>query len=109
MNKSKGYDVKVMIPQEEHPEINFIGLLIGPRGNILKSMESETGAKIKILGKGSKGRRDGKGDDEPLHAYITSTNPEAVKKAADKIRNFIKEIVDMSGNEKRKVGMSSCI
>ena len=27
---------KVMIPQEEHPEINFIGLLIGPRGNTLK-------------------------------------------------------------------------
>lgn len=29
---------KVMIPQEEHPEINFVGLLIGPRGNTLKSM-----------------------------------------------------------------------
>ena len=27
---------KVMIPQEEHPEINFLGLLIGPCGNILK-------------------------------------------------------------------------
>lgn len=26
-----------MIPQEEHPEINFVGLLIGPRGNTLKS------------------------------------------------------------------------
>ena len=27
---------KVMIPQDEHPEINFVGLLIGPRGNTLK-------------------------------------------------------------------------
>ncbi len=27
---------KVMIPQEDHPEINFVGLLIGPRGNTLK-------------------------------------------------------------------------
>ena len=26
-----------MIPQEEHPDINFVGLLIGPRGNTLKS------------------------------------------------------------------------
>ena len=25
-----------MIPQEEHPDINFVGLLIGPRGNTLK-------------------------------------------------------------------------
>ena len=27
---------KVMIPQDDHPEINFVGLLIGPRGNTLK-------------------------------------------------------------------------
>ena len=80
-------------------------------------MESETGARINIRGKETvrswdKKGRDGQpipGEDEPLHAYVTSTNPESVKKAADKIRNFIKEIVDMSGNEKRKVGMSSCI
>uniref|UniRef100_A0A915MQZ0 Branchpoint-bridging protein n=1 Tax=Meloidogyne javanica TaxID=6303 RepID=A0A915MQZ0_MELJA len=32
---------KVWIPQEEHPEINFVGLLIGPRGNTLKALEAE--------------------------------------------------------------------
>uniref|UniRef100_A0A914XAN2 Branchpoint-bridging protein n=1 Tax=Plectus sambesii TaxID=2011161 RepID=A0A914XAN2_9BILA len=32
---------KVWIPQEDHPEINFVGLLIGPRGNTLKSLERE--------------------------------------------------------------------
>ena len=57
-------------------------------------MESETGAKITILGRG-RFRRDGRGVDEPLHAYVTSTNPEAVKKAVDKIRNIIKEAVDV--------------
>ena len=36
---------KVMIPQDQHPDINFVGLLIGPRGNTLKSMEKETGAR----------------------------------------------------------------
>ena len=44
---------KVSIPQDDHPEINFVGLLIGPRGNTLKSMEKDTGAKIIIRGKGS--------------------------------------------------------
>ena len=53
-------------------------------------MESETGAKILIRGKGCK-----EATDEPLHAYVTSTNPEAVKKAVDKIRNIIKEVVDL--------------
>ena len=84
---------KVMIPQEEHPKIDFVGPLIGPRGNTLKSIESETGAKIEILGKGRKDKKRKK--DEPLHANVTSTNPEAVKKAVDKIKNIIKEAVDV--------------
>ncbi len=37
---------RVMIPQDLHPEINFVGLLIGPRGNTLKMLEKETGAKV---------------------------------------------------------------
>ena len=39
---------KVMIPQEHHPDINFMGLIIGPRGNTLKALEKETGAKVRI-------------------------------------------------------------
>ena len=31
---------KVLIPQEDHPDINFVGLLIGPRGNTLKGTTS---------------------------------------------------------------------
>ena len=80
-------------------------------------MESETGAKIIIRGKGSVkegkvGRKDGQplpGEDEPLHAYVTSTNPEAVKKAVDKIRNIIKEAVDVpeGQNDLRRRSRSS--
>ena len=36
-----------MIPQDNHPDINFMGLIIGPRGNTLKALEKETGAKVK--------------------------------------------------------------
>ncbi|CAH1099979.1 unnamed protein product [Psylliodes chrysocephalus] len=98
---------KVMIPQEEHPEINFVGLLIGPRGNTLKTMEKETGAKIIIRGKGSVkegkvGRKDGQplpGEDEPLHAYITATNPEYVKKAVEKIKEVIRQGVEVPENQ----------
>ena len=32
---------KVMIPQDDNPEINFVGLLIGPRGNTLKNLEKD--------------------------------------------------------------------
>lgn len=94
---------KVLIPQEEHPDINFVGLLIGPRGNTLKAMEKETGAKIIIRGKGSVkegkvGRKDGQplpGEDEPLHAFITASNPEAVKKAVEKIKEVITQGIEV--------------
>lgn len=92
-----------MIPQEEHPDINFVGLLIGPRGNTLKAMEKDTGAKIIIRGKGSVkegkvGRKDGQplpGEDEPLHAFITAANADCVKKAVEKINEVIRQGIEV--------------
>ncbi|XP_006818988.1 splicing factor 1-like [Saccoglossus kowalevskii] len=93
---------RVTIPQDKHPDINFVGLLIGPRGNTLKKMEKETGAKIMIRGKGSVkegkiGRKDGQplpGEDEPLHALVTANNAESVKKAVDQINEIIKQGIE---------------
>ncbi|ORX81576.1 hypothetical protein K493DRAFT_241681, partial [Basidiobolus meristosporus CBS 931.73] len=87
---------KVYIPAKEFPEINFIGLLIGPRGNTLKKMETESNAKISIRGKGSvkegKSRQDGAmapGQDEDLHCLITADDEEKVKKAIKMINKII--------------------
>jgi hypothetical protein len=35
-----------MIPQEDHPEVNFVGLIIGPRGNTLKTLEKDVSLSI---------------------------------------------------------------
>lgn len=96
------YIDKVMIPQEDHPDVNFVGLIIGPRGNTLKTLEKETNAKIIIRGKGS--IKDGKmglvkfgplpGEDEPLHAYITGTSPEIVAKAVEKVNQIINQAIE---------------
>ncbi|QRV75109.1 splicing factor SF1 [Ceratobasidium sp. AG-Ba] len=75
---------KVYIPVKEFPEINFFGLLVGPRGNSLKKMEKESGAKISIRGKGSvkegKGRPDAFADDseEDLHCLVMADSDEKV-------------------------------
>ncbi|KDN45670.1 hypothetical protein RSAG8_04754, partial [Rhizoctonia solani AG-8 WAC10335] len=75
---------KVYIPVKEFPEINFFGLLVGPRGNSLKKMEKESGAKISIRGKGSvkegKGRPDAFADDseEDLHCLIMAESDDKV-------------------------------
>ncbi|WWC88683.1 branchpoint-bridging protein [Kwoniella dendrophila CBS 6074] len=76
---------KVYIPVKEFPEINFFGLLVGPRGNSLKRMERESGAKISIRGKGSV--KEGKGrpgefeeeEKDELHCLIHADTEEKVK------------------------------
>lgn len=44
---------KLFIPYKQFPDYNFIGLIIGPRGNTQKRMQSETNTKIAIRGRGS--------------------------------------------------------
>jgi len=93
---------KIPIPVEQHPTYNFIGLIIGPRGKTQKDLESKTGCKIAIRGRGSvkegaRGRRDGKimeGDDEPLHVVITGDDQRSVDAAADMIHQMLIVIDD---------------
>ena len=40
---------KVLIPQEDHSEVNFVGLIIGPRGSTLKSLEKDVSLFLCIL------------------------------------------------------------
>ncbi|KAK5944408.1 hypothetical protein PMZ80_003689 [Knufia obscura] len=87
---------KVYVPVNDYPEINFIGLLIGPRGNTLKKMETESGAKIAIRGKGSvkegKGRSDAahtSNQEEDLHCLIMAETEEKVNKAKQLVHNVI--------------------
>lgn len=92
---------KVYIPLRDYPEINFIGLLIGPRGNTLKKMESETGTKISIRGKGS--IKEGKsrfetssaipGEDEELHALVTGDTEDRVKAAVTMILKIVETVI----------------
>ena len=76
-----------------------VGLLIGPRGNTLKKMENESGAKIAIRGKGSVKEGKGKSDaahasnqDEDLHCLIMADTEEKVNKAKKLIHNVIETV-----------------
>ncbi|CAG8585735.1 4202_t:CDS:2, partial [Racocetra fulgida] len=103
---------KVYIPAKEFPEINFIGLLIGPRGNTLKKMESESGAKISIRGRGSvkegKSRTDAAANanqEEDLHCLVTADAEEKVAKASASVpegqnelkRQQLRELAALNG------------
>ena len=76
---------KIFIPQKEYPGYNFIGLIIGPRGNTQKRMQKETNTKIAIRGRGSVkdgAARDPKydyGEEEELHVLITGDSQQDVR------------------------------
>ncbi len=101
---------KVRIPIEDHPQYNFIGLIIGPRGKTQKELESKTGCKIAIRGRGSvkegaRGRRDGKvmdSDDEPLHVVITGDDQRSVDAATDMIEQMLVVIDDEKNVHKQQ-------
>ncbi len=89
---------KVYIPVKEFPEINFFGLLVGPRGNSLKKMEKESGAKISIRGKGSvkegKARPDQFAEDaeEDLHCLVLADSEEKVTLCVRLINRVIETV-----------------
>jgi splicing factor 1 len=101
---------KIRIPIEEHPQYNFIGLIIGPRGKTQKELESKTGCKIAIRGRGSvkegaRGRRDGKvmeSEDEPLHVVITGDDQRSVDAATDMIEQMLVVIDDEKNVHKQQ-------
>ncbi|XP_055544122.1 KH domain-containing, RNA-binding, signal transduction-associated protein 2-like isoform X2 [Wyeomyia smithii] len=66
--------VKILVPIKEHPRFNFVGKLLGPKGNTLKRLQEDTMCKMAILGRGS--MKDRKKEEElrsgmdPKYAHL---------------------------------------
>jgi hypothetical protein len=100
---------KVYVPIKEFPQYNFIGLIIGPRGQTQKRMEKESGAKIAIRGRGSvkpgKGRKDGKpnpGEEDDLHVLITADNVDQLEKAGEMVYKLLVPVEEGKNDLKRE-------
>lgn len=73
---TKTYE-KIYIPVKDYPDINFVGLLLGPRGNTLRQLQENSGARLAIRGKGSV--KDGKStstnnDDDDSNTALSSSS-----------------------------------
>ncbi|XP_030385786.1 KH domain-containing, RNA-binding, signal transduction-associated protein 3-like [Scaptodrosophila lebanonensis] len=65
---------KVFIPSKQFPTFNFVGKILGPKGNCLRNLQDETQCKIEIKGRNSmrdrnkeKGLRD---SGDPRYAHL---------------------------------------
>ncbi|KAH7669478.1 BBP/SF1 family protein [Dioscorea alata] len=100
---------KLYIPVKEYPEYNFVGLIIGPRGNTQKRMEKETGAKILIRGKGSakdgrlrkEGNPDPWGEYEDLHVCVEAETQDSLDAAVKMVENLLVPVEDEANEHKR--------
>nr|XP_043610367.1 KH domain-containing protein SPIN1-like isoform X2 [Erigeron canadensis] len=97
--------LRLDVPVDSFPGFNFVGRLLGPRGNSLKRIEARTGCRVFIRGRGSMKdprkeehfrRRPGLAHlKEPLHVLIEAESPanivdEQLKQAQEIIEELLK-------------------
>lgn len=77
--------IRVDIPVDQYPNYNFVGRLLGPRGNSLKRVEGSTECRVLIRGRGSikdpakeemmRGKPGYEHLNEPLHILVEAELP----------------------------------
>ncbi|XP_076054861.1 protein held out wings isoform X2 [Oratosquilla oratoria] len=115
---------KVYVPVKDHPDFNFVGRILGPRGMTAKQLEQETGCKIMVRGKGS--MRDKKKEDQnrgkpnwehlndDLHVLITVEDTEnraklKLARAVEEIRKLLVPTADGEDELKKRQLMELAI
>ncbi|VDN07408.1 unnamed protein product [Thelazia callipaeda] len=115
---------KVYVPRKEHPDYNFVGRILGPRGMTAKQLEQETGCKIMVRGRGSmrdrrkeemnRGKPNWEHLDDELHVLVQceDTPNRAYKKlkaAVDEIKKLLIPSPEGTDELKRKQLMELAI
>ncbi|AQZ13449.1 MSL5 (YLR116W) [Zygosaccharomyces parabailii] len=104
---------KYYIPVEQYPDINFVGLLLGPRGNTLRKLQEDSGCKIAIRGRGSV--KEGKNSydlpkgamnfADPLHCLVIADNEDKIQHAIKLCESIvIKAVTSPEGQNELKRG-----
>jgi protein quaking len=106
---------KVYVPLKDHPDFNFVGRILGPRGMTTKQLEQETGCKIMVRGKGSmrdkkkeeqnRGKPNWEHLNDELHVLITVEDTEnranmKMQRAIDEVKKLL--IVSEGEDELKK-------
>ncbi|XP_050721626.1 protein held out wings-like isoform X9 [Eriocheir sinensis] len=116
---------KVYVPVKDHPEFNFVGRILGPRGMTAKQLEQETGCKIMVRGKGSmrdkkkqeeqnRGKPNWEHLNEELHVLISVEDSEnraklKIQRALEEIRKLLVPSADGEDELKKRQLMELAI
>ncbi|CAL9774571.1 unnamed protein product [Musa acuminata subsp. burmannicoides] len=109
--------LRIEVPVNAYPNFNFVGRLLGPRGNSLKRVEASTGCRVYIRGKGSikdpvqeeklRGRPGYEHLHDPLHILIEAELPANVietrlRHAQEVIEELLKPVDESQDYYKRQ-------
>uniref|UniRef100_A0A8R1TQF9 KH domain-containing protein n=2 Tax=Onchocerca TaxID=6281 RepID=A0A8R1TQF9_ONCVO len=115
---------KVYVPRKEHPDYNFVGRILGPRGMTAKQLEQETGCKIMVRGRGSmrdrrkeemnRGKPNWEHLDDELHVLVQCEDTPnraytKLKAAVDQIKKLLIPSPEGTDELKRKQLMELAI
>ncbi|OXA43485.1 Protein held out wings [Folsomia candida] len=83
---------KVYVPVKEHPDFNFVGRILGPRGMTAKQLEQETGCKI--MEEVNRGKPNWEHLNDELHVLITVEDTEnrakvKLQRAVDEVKKLL--------------------
>ncbi|XP_062191830.1 KH domain-containing protein At4g26480-like isoform X2 [Phragmites australis] len=99
--------MRMDIPVEKYPNFNFVGRLLGPRGNSLKQVEANTDCRVLIRGRSSikdaareelmRGKAGYEHLNEPLHLLIEAELPAEIvdirlMQAREILNNMLKPV-----------------
>ena len=94
------FSEKLYVPSKEHPDFNFVGRILGPRGMTAKELEQYTGCKIMVRGKGSmrdkkkeeqnKGKPNWEHLNDELHVLLTVED--TANRAEAKLKKAVEEV-----------------
>ncbi|XP_020681002.1 KH domain-containing protein At5g56140-like isoform X2 [Dendrobium catenatum] len=96
--------IRVDIPVDKYPNYNFVGRLLGPRGNSLKRVEASTECRVLIRGRGSikdpnreemmRGKPGYEHLNEPLHILVDAELPmEIIDSRLIQARDILEELL----------------
>ncbi|XWS62398.1 hypothetical protein CRYUN_Cryun06bG0007400 [Craigia yunnanensis] len=109
--------VRLDVPVDKYPNYNFVGRILGPRGNSLKRVEAVTECRVYIRGKGSvkdsvkeEKLKDKPGYEhlnEPLHVLLEAEFPEdminsRLEYAVAMLENLLKPVDESFDNYKKQ-------
>ena len=99
INEKQTFKKKIYLPNKQG--INFVGLLIGPKGIFLRLLEKQSGCKIYINGKsiGKRERYISPNDNDEAHVLIVGDSEEKLKRGV----KLVEDIINADDDTRNKI------